>query len=190
MARGVTGTSRNVSRFVTDLRQQERQQERSGLDARDQRGLRVREAVGLLLRHHDAITTTSQRSSKTAEQQTTRTRVCQAHTEIGQAAALLSGFRQRFHEHDPQALATWLEAAEQSGVPAVRALVTKLRQDLPAVEAAVTLPWSQGQAGGRPGEPADAAQAQHVRARQVRSPQAARPLPQRCSVTSTTPSSV
>ena len=71
------------------------------------------------------------------------------HAEIAQTEALLSRFRQVFHDHDPHALATWLEAAEQSGVAEVRAFVTTLRQDLPAVEAAVTLPWSQGQVEGQ-----------------------------------------
>jgi Transposase len=62
---------------------------------------------------------------------------------------LLHGGNGMEHYHgDPHALAPWLEAAEQSGVPEVRAFVTKLRQDLPAVEAAVTLPWSQGQVEG------------------------------------------
>jgi transposase len=53
------------------------------------------------------------------------------------------------HDHDPHALAPWLEAAEQSGVPEIRAFVTKLRQDLPAVQAAVTMSWSQGQVEGQ-----------------------------------------
>jgi hypothetical protein len=72
----------------------------------------------------------------------TRTRVCQAHPEISQTEAVLSRFRQVLHDHDPHALALWLEAAEQSGVQEIRAFVTKLRQDLPAVQAAVTMSWS------------------------------------------------
>jgi transposase len=146
--RGFTGTSRTVSRFVTYLRQQEREQERrqehgpeeEGQADRDRRGLSVREAVGLLLRHHDDLT---------VEQQVTRTRVCQAHPEISQTEAVLSRFRQVLHDHDPHALAPWLEAAEQSGVQEIRAFVTKLRQDLPAVQAAVTFSWSQGQVEGQ-----------------------------------------
>jgi hypothetical protein len=95
----------------------------------------VREAVGLLLRCHDDLT---------VEQQVTRIRVCQAHPEISQTEAVLSRFRQVLHDHDPHALAPWLEAAEQSDVQEIRAFVTKLRQDLPAVQAAVTLSWSHG----------------------------------------------
>ena len=150
---GFTGTSRTVSRFVTYLRQQECKQKRrqehgpdeEGQADRDRRGLNVREAVGLLLRHHDDLT---------EEQQVTRTRVCQAHPEISQTEAVLARFRQVLHDHDPHdhdphALAPWLEAAEQSSVPEVHAFVTKLRQDLPAVQAAVTFAWSQGQVEGQ-----------------------------------------
>jgi hypothetical protein len=46
------------------------------------------------------------------------------------------------------ALATWLEEAEHSGVPELRAFVVKLRQDLPAVQAAVVSPFSQGPVEG------------------------------------------
>jgi transposase len=141
---GFAGTSRTVSRFVTYLRQQEQRQghspEEGGQADRDRRGLSVREAVGLLLRHHDDLT---------VEQQVTRTRVCQAHPEISQTEAVLSRFRQVLHDHDPHALAPWLDAAAQSGVQEVRAFVTKLRQDLPAVQAAVTMSWSQGQVEGQ-----------------------------------------
>jgi transposase len=135
VAQGFAGTSRTVSRWVTYLRQQEQR----GLESDHRRGLTVREAVGWLLRQHADLT---------AEQQTTRTRVCQVHAEIAQTDALLARFRKVFHNRDPRALASWFEAAEQSGVPEVRAFVTKLRQDLPAVEAAVTHPWSQGQVEG------------------------------------------
>ena len=66
VAQGFAGTSHNVSRFVTYLRQQDRQQEQSGRAYRDRRGLTVREAVGVLLRHHGDLT---------VEQQATRTSV-------------------------------------------------------------------------------------------------------------------
>jgi len=66
VAQGFAGTSRNVSRFVTYLRQQDRQQEQSGRAYRDRRGLTVREAVGVLLRPHGDLT---------VEQQATRTSV-------------------------------------------------------------------------------------------------------------------
>ena len=98
----------------------------------------------MLLRHHDDLT-----EEQTEEQQVTRTRVCQAHPEISQTEAVLARFRQVLHDHDPPALAPWLEAAEQSSVPEVHAFVTKLRQDLPAVQAAVTFSWSQGQVEGQ-----------------------------------------
>jgi transposase len=62
---------------------------------------------------------------------------------------LFSRFCQVFRDHDIQGLAPWVDEAEQSGIPEVNAFVTKLRQDLPAVAAAVTSPWSQGQVEGQ-----------------------------------------
>ncbi len=95
--------------------------------------------MAFLLRSHDDLT---------VEQQATRTSVCQAPVEIAQTDTLRSRFRPVFQHHAPHALATWLVAAEQSGGPEIRAGVTTLRQDLPAVEAAVTFPWSHGQLEG------------------------------------------
>ena len=51
---------------------------------------------------------------------------------------------------DPRAvLATWLEEARSCGVPAVATFATGLQQEDAAVEAALTMPWSSGQAEGQ-----------------------------------------
>ena len=44
---------------------------------------------------------------------------------------------------------TWLEEAGSCGVPAVETFATGLQQDRAAVEAALTMPWSSGQAEGQ-----------------------------------------
>ena len=44
---------------------------------------------------------------------------------------------------------TWLEEARSCGVPAVETFATGLQQDRAAVEAALTMPWSSGQAEGQ-----------------------------------------
>jgi len=144
VAQGFPGTSRTVSRFVTYLRQQQTDQEGSspghapaGLAQR--RGLTVREAVSLLVRPLEKLT---------PDQQLTRASICGAHAEIALTDALLSDFKTLFRERDPQALVAWLTRAEQSGVPELRAFVTKLRQDLPAVQAAVVSRYSQGPVEG------------------------------------------
>jgi transposase len=145
VAQGFPGTSRTVSRFVTYLRQQEQngQEEappgRAPADRTQRRGLTVPEAVGLLVRPLDTLT---------PDQQLTRTSISQAHAEIALTDALLHGFRQVFRDRDPQALTAWLIQAEQSGVPELRAFVVKVRQDLPAVQAAVVSPYSQGPVEG------------------------------------------
>lgn len=142
VAQGFAGTSRTVSRFATYLRQQEQESVPPGVASSEhtgRRGLTVREAVGLLVRPLDTLT---------PDQQLTRTSICQAHAEIAHTDVLLTGFRQVFRDRDPQALAAWLTHAEQSGVPELRAFVVKLRQDLPAVQAAVVSRYSQGPVEG------------------------------------------
>ncbi len=46
-------------------------------------------------------------------------------------------------------LATWLEAADSSGIPELAAFAQGVRRDLPAIQAAFTSPWSQGQTEGQ-----------------------------------------
>jgi len=50
---------------------------------------------------------------------------------------------------DQAALAPWVEQAEQSGVAELRGFATGLRRDWAAVEAALRLPWSNGQTEGQ-----------------------------------------
>jgi transposase len=168
VALGYPGTSRNVSRLVTYLRQQEHaplpagpddasprspKQKTAGAASRDpadgasgskpgdvslpdaapQSGLTPREAVGLLLRRPGDLT---------VEQQAARVAVCRLDPEIAQADTLCTRFRQLFCDHDIGGLASWLAEADQCGIPEVNSFAAKLRQDLAAVEAAVTSPWS------------------------------------------------
>ena len=145
VAQGFPGSYQPVSRFAAYLRQQEHLASdalaagTSSPQPTGRRGLTVREAVGLLLRRRDTLT---------SDEQLTRTRICQAHAELAHTDVLLVAFKQVFRERNPDALATWLEEAEHSGVPELRAFVIKLRQDLPAVQAAVVSPFSQGPVEG------------------------------------------
>jgi transposase len=145
VAQGFPGSYRPVSRFATYLRQQEPyaldelRADASAPRHTGRRGLTVREAVSVLLRLRDTLTPDEQR---------TRTRICQAHPDIAHTDVLLVGFKQLFRDRDPHALAMWLEEAEHSGVPELRAFVVTLRQDLSAVQAAVVSPFSQGPVEG------------------------------------------
>jgi len=63
--------------------------------------------------------------------------------------ALAHAFRALVRDHDLTALAHWLEQADQSEFPELRGFAAGLRADRAAVEAGLTLPWSQGQVEGQ-----------------------------------------
>jgi transposase len=69
------------------------------------------------------------------------------------ALARLQALAHAFHElvrtHDLPALAPWLAQADQSDFPELRGFAAGLRADRAAVEAGLTLPWSQGQVEGQ-----------------------------------------
>lgn len=69
------------------------------------------------------------------------------------AAATMCGAVQRFftmlRQHQVGDLAGWLEAADTSGIPELAAFAQGVRRDLPAIQAAFTSPWSQGQTEGQ-----------------------------------------
>lgn len=46
-------------------------------------------------------------------------------------------------------LAGWLQEADTSGIPELAAFAQGVRRDLPAIHAAFTSPWSQGQTEGQ-----------------------------------------
>ena len=46
-------------------------------------------------------------------------------------------------------LTAWLEAADTSGIPELAAFAQGVRRDLPAIQAAFTSLWSQGQTEGQ-----------------------------------------
>jgi transposase len=52
-------------------------------------------------------------------------------------------------QRQPASLDPWLVRAATSALPPFRRFATGLRADLAAVQAAVTLPWSQGPIEGR-----------------------------------------
>jgi transposase len=51
--------------------------------------------------------------------------------------------------HQNEKLEEWLRRAEASGIDEIKRFVSKLRQDLDAVIAGLSLPWSQGQTEGQ-----------------------------------------
>jgi transposase len=62
---------------------------------------------------------------------------------------LAQEFRRIVREHGCGALAAWLTGAAESGIRELRGFATHLRTDLAAIEAAFSLPWSNGQTEGQ-----------------------------------------
>jgi transposase len=64
--------------------------------------------------------------------------------ELAEAVALARDFAALVRQRQPTHLEPWLVRAAQSALPPFRRFARGLRADLAAVQAAVTLPWSQG----------------------------------------------
>ena len=107
-------------------------------------GLTPPQAVGLLLTRPD---------ERPRGQADVTDQLRALHPDIGTAVALLDRFaaliRMRDDAGQEGRLDHWLADAAASGVPELTAFAVKLRQDLPAVRAGLTLPWSQGQTEGQ-----------------------------------------
>ena len=65
------------------------------------------------------------------------------------AFPLAQRFVTMIRERQPEALDSWLQAAETCGIAAIRNFVVKLRQDYDAVKAALSYEWSNGQVEGQ-----------------------------------------
>jgi transposase len=138
---GYPGGRGNISRFVAHLRKQELAGERL---PRPSPGLTPRQAAGLLLARPEALTEPRQAAVE---------RLKALHPDIQIAAMLLGRFAQmirtRADERPREQLDRWMADAEGAGLPELKAFVTKLRQDVEAVLAGLSLPYSQGQTEGR-----------------------------------------
>lgn len=80
---------------------------------------------------------------------TYRTALLEASPLIHRAQTLVNAFFRLVRHRDVAALAPWLVAAEQSGIPELVSFVQGIRRDADAVEAALRFEWSQGQTEGR-----------------------------------------
>jgi transposase len=68
---------------------------------------------------------------------------------LAEAVALAQGFAGLIRQRQPTQLEPWLRRAAQSALAPFRRFAKGLRADLAAVQAAVTLPWSQGPIEGQ-----------------------------------------
>jgi len=141
VAQGYTGCYRNVSRLTGHLHKQER----TGCAlSPSPTGLSPTHAAGILVRRPE---------NRTADEQATLARLPALHPELAAVVAQWDSFAQMFRDRDDEhprcQLEHWMSATTETNVPELKAFVTKLRQDVAAVVAALTLPYSQGQTEGR-----------------------------------------
>jgi len=76
-------------------------------------------------------------------------RMKQADGKVASAYDLSQRFTEMVREHQPDALASWLEDAAGSGMEALKQFAKGIKQDLAAVTNALSLPWSNGQTEGQ-----------------------------------------
>jgi transposase len=85
----------------------------------------------------------------TPEEGRAQAALCGVCTAAAAAYPLAQGFGQMVRERQAEALDAWLVDAERSPVPELRRFATSLRSDYPEVNAALLLPWSNGQTEGQ-----------------------------------------
>jgi transposase len=82
-------------------------------------------------------------------EQTTLTAIHAAAPELAAIQPLIQQFQRLVRERDASAFITWREKALASALPELRSFITGLDRDAKAVEAALTLPWSNGPVEGQ-----------------------------------------
>jgi transposase len=83
------------------------------------------------------------------EEKANLTRVLETPDEIRLLHRLLQQFLQMVRERKLTHLQSWLEEAFSSGIAERQGFVRGIERDRAAVEAALSLPWSQGQTEGQ-----------------------------------------
>jgi transposase len=135
ITKGYQGSYGSVYTLVTSLRQGDRL---SPIQA--EALISSKQATWLFLRRPEELT---------AKEQETVMRLRQLHPEVDLANELLQQFAQMLRTRIAQHLESWLEEVDRSPLTALHAFVAGVYQDKTAVQAGLTLPWSQGQTEGQ-----------------------------------------
>jgi Transposase len=133
VAMGYPGKRKQVARFIAHLRKQT-QAGVTDFSAQPQ-GLTPRAAVSLLMRRPEKVT---------QEQQQALILMRQVHPEIEQVMEIVKSFLQMLRTLQGQLLEVWMERVQQSNIREMQNFVEKLRKDQDAVQAGLTLVWSNG----------------------------------------------
>lgn len=102
--------------------------------------LTARGAVFAVLRHP---------RKRTEEDAWLEEQLASRHAELGEAIGLAAEFAGLVRQRQPERLQPWLQRAATSGLGAFRNFAKRLGEDLEAVRAGVSLPWSNGQVEGQ-----------------------------------------
>lgn len=142
VAMGYPGKRQQVTRLIAYLRKQLKAGI-TGFSAQPQ-GLTPRAAVSLLMRRPEKVT---------EEQQQALVQMRQLHPEIEQVMELVASFLKMLRTLQGQQLETWMEMAQQGNIREMLNFVEKLRKDQQAVQAGLTLTWSNGVVEGHVNRP-------------------------------------
>jgi transposase len=145
-AQGYTGTRSTLAPLFVQLRQVQ------GIPSRQRRPPEHR-SPPLTASHPVRIRTIafsflSAPEALEPDQQAYVAQLCAHHPGLAAAYRLTQDFVHLLHERQGAALEAWVTAAAAEGLPHLRAFAVGLRQDWAAVQAGLTLPWSNGRTEG------------------------------------------
>ncbi len=130
---GYPGKRKQVARLVAHLRKQTK----AGVTdfSAQPQALTPRAAVSLLMRRAENLT---------PEEEQALHQLRHIHPEIEELMPLVESFLQMLRTLQGQQLEDWMQRVQQSTIREMHNFVAKLRQDRDAVQAGLTLKWSNG----------------------------------------------
>jgi transposase len=133
VAMGYAGKRQQVARLVAHLRKQLK----AGITdfSAQAQGLTPRAAISLLMRRPETLT---------KQQQQALVQMRQAHPEIERVMEIVDRFLTMLRTLQGDQLEAWMETAQHSNIREMQNFVEKLRKDLQAVQAGLTLSWNNG----------------------------------------------
>jgi transposase len=146
---GYRGSASHVRQFVARWREQPSRPGKKGPRHVAARAASPPPVVHIYSPRRTTWQLLSDRADLTANEQAYLTHLLPACPTIARLQCLALAFRDVVHDHDLAGLAHWLEEADQAGIPELTGFANGLRADRAAVEAGITLSWSQGQTEGQ-----------------------------------------
>ena len=144
-------SARTVARVLQHLRQDAGlpRSFRAGLPLPPDQQARIIRRLRPYTAYRTARLFVTQPQERTNWQQGFLTRLCAADPEIATTQQHIDGFMAMLRERTGQHLEAWLTTVRETGVPALQAFSQSLQEDQAAVQAGLTLQWSNGQTEGQ-----------------------------------------